>query len=227
MKISIISAFPNAFSFLQESINKRAQEKGAVELNVVNLMNFGSGKWSKIDDRPFGGGAGMVIGVEPIYEAIKSLQLEPMREDRNVEDTKIVMTSARGETWTQNSAENYTALAHLVIICGHYEGIDHRVVEHFVDSEISIGNYILSGGEPAAMVITDSIVRLLPGVLGNDESIKDETQFFQDHKLTEYPVYTRPEIFMAGDQKLIVPEILLSGNHGEVEKWKEENRKKI
>ncbi len=231
MKITIISAFPNAFSFLHESINKRAQEKGLLELNIINLLDFGVGKWKKIDDKPFGGGAGMVIGIEPVFNALKSLGIEPLKDKRSkIKDLrqKIVITSARGITWNQSQAEEYSSqIDELVIICGHYEGIDHRVVEHFVDKEISVGNYILSGGELPAMIITDSIVRLLPGVLGNEDSIADETAFFENHKLTEYPVYTRPESFEVEGKELSVPEILLSGNHGEISKWKESQRKKI
>ncbi len=224
MKITIISAFPNAFSFLNESINKRAQEKGIIELKILNLLDFGSGKWNKIDDKPFSGGAGMVIGIEPVYKALMSINFEPLKQKRSNENKKLLITSARGVTWKQDLAKEHSKLDEIVILCGHYEGIDHRVVEHFVDSEISIGNYILSGGEPAAMIITDSIVRLLPGVLGNEESIEDETEFFDDHKLTEYPVYTRPEVFNADGVELKVPDVLLSGNHQEVAKWREENR---
>lgn len=231
MKISIISAFPNAFSFLNESINKRAVEKGALELNVVNLLDFGVGKWKKIDDKPFGGGAGMVIGIEPVYNSLKSIGIEPLKDKRSkIKDLrqKIVMTSAQGMTWNQSAAEKYSKeIDELVIICGHYEGIDNRVSDYIVDERISVGNYILSGGELPAMIITDSIVRLLPGVLGNEESIKDETQFFEDHKLAEYPVYTRPEVFSADGVDLSVPEILLSGNHGAVDKWREEKRSVI
>lgn len=223
MKITIISAFPNAFSFLQESINKRAQEKGLLDLKIVNLLDFGIGQWKKIDDKPFGGGAGMVLQVEPIYRALKSLNAI---DNDNVE---VILTSARGETWNQQIAENYsTQEKELVIICGHYEGVDQRIIDAFVDKEISIGNFILSGGEPAAMIMVDSITRLLDGVVGNEESIKDETAFFEDHKITEYPHYTRPEVFVTDEGKeLKTPDVLLSGHHAEIEKWKEENKTKV
>ena len=226
MKIKIISAFPNAFSYLNESIIKNAKVKGKVHLEIINLLDFGVGRWKKIDDKPFGGGAGMVIGVEPIYNALKSLNIEPLREKRQDELTKIIITSTKGETWTQSSAKTYSNFKELIIVCGHYKGIDSRVIEYFVDFEVSIGNYILSGGELPAMVITDSIVRLIPGVLGNIESIKDETKYFADYKINEYPVYTRPEVFKAGNMNLYVPKILLSGNHKDIIRWREDQKER-
>ncbi|MCA9381334.1 tRNA (guanosine(37)-N1)-methyltransferase TrmD [Candidatus Dojkabacteria bacterium] len=223
MKITIISAFPNAFSFLSESINKRAQEKGLLDLKIINLLDFGLGEWKKIDDKPFGGGAGMVLQVEPIYRALKSINAI------DNDDVEVILTSARGETWNQKMAENYSiSEKEIVIICGHYEGVDQRVIDNFVDIEISIGNFILSGGEPAAMIMVDSITRLLDGVVGNEESIKDETEFLEDHKLIEYPHYTRPEVFITDEGKeLKTPDVLLSGHHAEIEKWKNNNRSRI
>ncbi|MCA9386438.1 tRNA (guanosine(37)-N1)-methyltransferase TrmD [Candidatus Dojkabacteria bacterium] len=223
MKITIISAFPNAFSFLNESINKRAQEKELLDLKIVNLLDFGVGEWKKIDDKPFGGGAGMVLQVEPLYKALKSINAI---DNENVE---VILTSARGETWNQQMAENYSASEkELVIICGHYEGVDQRIIDNFVDKEISIGNFILSGGEAAAMVMVDSITRLIEGVVGNEQSIKDETEFLDDHKIAEYPHYSRPEVFVTDEGKeLKVPDILLSGHHAEIDKWKNSNKLRI
>ena len=223
MKIDIITAFPKSFSFLSESIPKRAQQKGLVEISFLNLMDFGTGKWNKIDDRPYGGGEGMLIGVDPVYKALKSIGAYP-----NTKNIKVVITGAGGEEWSQSKAESYSRdIEHLVIICGHYEGIDHRVKEEFVDEEISIGNYILSGGELASMVMVDSMVRLIPGVLGNDMSAIRETTFHKDYRSIEPPVYTRPGSFTTEEGKeLKVPEILLSGDHVKVEEWRKDNAEK-
>lgn len=224
MKITIITAFPGSFSFLKESIPMRAQKKNKVQIEYLNLIDFGKGKWNKIDDRPYGGGEGMLMQVEPIYKALKSIGVYPDR-DKN---TKVLITTARGQEWTQSIAEKYASkVNHMVIICGHYEGVDHRVVEEFVDAEISIGRYILSGGELGAMVIADSIIRLLPDVLGNEISPKNETKFESEFKLAEHPQYTRPAIFKTKEGKeLSVPDILLSGDHKELEAWKKRNTKK-
>lgn len=222
MKISIITAFPNSFAPLKESIVKRAGEKNLLELNILNLRDFASDERKTIDDRPFGGGAGMLLQIEPIYKALKSLNIYPTRDEK----TKVVLMSVKGKTWNQSMASDHSKLGHLVIICGHYEGVDNRVVENLIDSEISIGNFILSGGELAAMVVTDSIVRLIDGVLGNNESAVTETSFFNGGKRSEHPQYTRPEVFKTEEgEEWSVPKVLLSGNHGEIEKWKEENSK--
>ncbi len=218
-KLYIITAFPNSFTPLKESIVKRAQEKKLVELDIVDLKKFGEGRWNKIDDRPFGGGAGMLLEVGPIYRALKSINFYPTRP----QNSKILLTSARGADWEQGRAKHFAQkVDNLVIICGHYEGVDNRVVEHLIDEEVSIGNYILSGGELASMVIVDSIIRLLPGALGNEESAEFETQFKPDGtKHTEHPQYTRPEIFKTDEgEEWNVPKILLSGNHAEIDKWK-------
>ncbi len=237
MKISIITAFPKAFSYLSESIPKRAQEKGKVEIEIVDLKEYGLGKWKKIDDKPYSGGAGMVLMFEPIANALKSVKLQnpSIKSQRNTNSKKfktqnskprtlVLLTSAKGSNWTQGKAKNSLDIEHLIIICGHYEGIDERVAEYLADEEICIGPYILSGGELASMVITDSIVRLIDGVVGNEDSIIDETSFGLDGKVSEYPHYTRPEILEIDGKKLSVPQVLLSGNHAEIEKWKEQNR---
>lgn len=243
MRFDIITAFPNAFSYLQESIPKRAQEKGKVEINIVDLRQFGIGKWRKLDDRPFGGGAGMVLQVEPIYKALKSLGVEKTTtssklKTQNSEQSnsqqpaarsRIYLMSARGKTWHQKHAEqSIQELDRIVLICGHYEGVDQRVVDHLIDEEISIGNFILSGGELASMVIVDSITRLIDDVVGKKESIERETSFGEEYKEIEYPHYTRPEIFTTDEgEKWSVPDILRSGNHADIEDWKKENTKKV
>jgi len=224
MTIDIITIFPRAFSFLDESIPKRAQEKGTVEINIIDLKKYGLGKWNKVDDKPYGGGAGMLMMVEPIYNCLKDIGAYPKKSEKE----RIYIMSARGENWNQSKAEKSLDLDRLVLICGHYEGADQRVVDNFVDEEVSIGNYILSGGELAAQVITDSIVRLIPGVVGNEGSIARETAFGNGEKRIEHPHYTKPEVFKTDDgEELIVPSVLLSGNHAEIEKWREESTKEL
>lgn len=221
MKFSIITAFPNSFAPLKESIVKRSQDKGLVEINIVDLRNFTDDSRKTIDDKPFGGGAGMLLQVEPVYRALKSIGVYPDRDER----TRVLLTSARGFTWSQSQAEGFKDnFEHIVIICGHYEGVDHRVVEHLVDAEVSIGNFILSGGELASMIIVDSIVRLIPGVVGKEESVAIETEFTDEGKFIEYPHYSRPEVFKTDEgEEWGVPSVLLSGNHAEIEKWRKEN----
>jgi tRNA (guanine37-N1)-methyltransferase len=199
-------------------------EKGKITINIHDLKKWGDGKWKKIDDKPFGGGAGMLLQIEPIYKALKEIGVYPDRDDK----TKVVLTSARGDQWDQDKVVDYRdKLDRLIIICGHYEGVDYRVVEHLIDGEVRIGNYILSGGEIAASVIVDTIARTVPGVVGNEESILDETSFQDsDIRTSEYPQYTRPENFVNDEgEEWSAPEILLSGNHAEIEKWREKNRK--
>lgn len=225
MKFYIITAFPNSFTPLFESIVKRAQDKKLIEINIIDLKNFGHGKWKKIDDKPFGGGAGMLLKIEPIYLALKSIGFYPKKPA----ESKVILTSARGKTWDQSIAETYSKqIKEVVIICGHYEGVDQRVIDHLIDEEISIGNYILSGGELASMILVDSITRLIDGSLGNLESAKTETIFNPDGtKKIEYPQYTRPEVFKTEENdEWLVPKVLLSGNHSEIDKWKE-NQKKL
>lgn len=224
MQFDIVTAFPGSFSNLKESIVKRAVEKGKITINIHDLKKWGDGKWKKIDDKPFGGGAGMLLQIEPIYKALKEIGVYPDRDDK----TKVVLTSARGDQWDQDKVVDYRdKLDRLIIICGHYEGVDYRVVEHLIDGEVRIGNYILSGGEIAASVIVDTIARTVPGVVGNEESILDETSFQDsDIRTSEYPQYTRPENFVNDEgEEWSAPEILLSGNHAEIEKWREKNRK--
>jgi tRNA (guanine37-N1)-methyltransferase len=222
MKIDILTLFPNSFSFLQESIIKRAKESGAVEITIHNIRDNATDKHKTADDRPFGGGPGMLMKFEPIYRSMKALGVYPKKEG-----VKVLFTSPKGRKWTQALAQEYSSsVQHLVILCGHYEGVDQRVVDELVDEEISIGDYVLSGGELPAQVIVDSIVRLIPGVLGNEESPIKETAFEDDSVIPEAPQYTRPEVFITDEGKeLKVPEILLSGHHGEIEKWRQERQK--
>lgn len=207
MRIDIISAVPELLlGPLNHSIPKRAQEKGLLELHIHNLHKFGIGKYRQIDDYPFGGGAGMVLKPEPLAAAILSLTKE--REYQH-----IIYTSPDGEHFNQPRANQLSLLENIIIICGHYKGIDQRIRDEYVTLEISLGDFVLSGGEIAACAITDAVVRLLPGVIGNEESALSDS--FQDQLLAP-PLYTRPESF----QGKSVPEILLSGNHAKIESWR-------
>jgi tRNA (guanine37-N1)-methyltransferase len=211
MKITILTLFPEYFtSALQASILKRAQLQGQVEFTIVNIRDFAHDKHKVTDDRPFGGGPGMVMKVEPI-----ALALESLPQSSN---SRTILTSAKGQVFTQQIATSYAALDSLVIICGHYEGVDERVAEHLVDEEVRIGDYVLTGGEPAALVIADAVTRLLPGVLGNEASPKGESH--SEPSVLGYPQYTRPEEFRGWK----VPEVLLGGHHKEIEAWRETHR---
>lgn len=192
---------------MNESIMWRAQDKNFVDLEIVDMRNFGIDERRTVDDRPYGGGAGMVIRVDVIDKALKFLKIKP-----KTKGVKIVMTDAGGEKFTQKKAYSYSKLNHLVIICGHYEGIDHRVHENLVDDIISIGDYVLTGGEIPAMVIADSVTRLIPNVI-KPESLKEESH---SNMGSEYPQYTRPPLYNGWG----VPEVLLTGNHGEINKWR-------
>lgn len=208
MKIDIITLFPKMFvGPLNESIMWRAQDKNFIELNIVDLKQYGITERKTVDDRPYGGGAGMILRVDVIHNALKGINAKP-----KTAGTKIVVLDAGGEKFTQKKAYEYSELERLVLICGRYEGIDHRVHENFVDDIVSIGDYVLTGGEIPAMVITDAVTRLIPDVI-KPKSLEEESHSDMD---SEYPQYTRPEVY----EDLKVPEILLTGNHGEIDKWR-------
>lgn len=205
MKIIFLTLFPEIFpTFLNFSILKRAQEKGLVEFEVVNLREFGLGVHKNVDDRPYGGGAGMVLKADVLSSALSKIKTR---------NTRIVLTSASGTPYKQSTARILSGDSDLVIICGHYEGIDQRFIDKFVDMEISIGDYVLTGGELPALVIADSITRLLPGVLEKEEATREES--FEEN-LLEYPHYTRPEEF----EGIKIPEVLVSGNHQQIKLWR-------
>lgn len=209
MKIDILTLFPEMFGeVFGQSIVKRAIEKQKLEINLHNLRDYSTDSYKSVDDRPYGGGAGMVMRVDVIDRAIEALRTP---------EAVIVVTDAGGEKYSQRTAEKLAALKHLIIVCGHYEGIDHRVHEHLANRIISIGNYVLSGGEIPAMVIVDSVARLIPNVLGNAESLTEESH--NNDGETEYPQYTRPEEYKGWK----VPEILLSGDHKKIKKWRDES----
>jgi tRNA (guanine37-N1)-methyltransferase len=212
MRIDIITIFPKMFApVLNESIIKRAQAKGKAEINVHNLRDYTLDKHRKVDDRPFGGGSGMVMNAEPIFRAIEALKEKRKKSAKS--ETKVILLSPQGSKLNQRIAERLASYGHLILICGHYEGVDERVREYAVDEEISIGDYILTGGELPAMVLLDCIVRLIPGVLGDKNSLNFES--FEGN-LLEYPQYTRPVNFRG----MKVPAVLLSGDHTKIESWR-------
>lgn len=212
MQIDILSLFPEYFEGpFNVSILKRAQEKGLIHIDLINIRDFGEGRWKKVDDRPYGGGPGMVLMPGPVTKAVRSVKKE---------NTHVIYLSPQGKLLDVKNCQRLATYPHLVCVCGHYEGIDQRVIEAQVDEEISIGNYILTNGCLASIVLVDAVVRFIPGVLGNEDSLLDES--FQEDGVCEGPCYTRPEIF----EGKCVPKILLSGNHAEARKWKKKVRKK-
>ncbi len=211
MQIDIITLFPKMFvGPMTESIMWRAQDKNFLNLNIVDLKEFGIDERRTVDDRPYGGGAGMILRVDVIDNALKSLNVK-----KGMPNTKIVVLDAGGEKFNQAKAYEYSKIERLILICGRYEGIDHRVHEYFADEIISIGDYVLTGGEIPAMVIADTVTRLIPNVI-KPESLAEESHSGFD---SEYPQYTRPEDYNG----LKVPEILLTGDHGKIEKWRKGN----
>ena len=211
MKIDILTLFPNSFEPLKESILDRATKKNLIEINVINIREFSTDKHKKCDDYTFGGGEGLLMTPQPLFDCIESVLDD---------DAYVIYMSPKGNTFNQAKAKALADKKHLILICGHYEGIDQRVIDTFVDEEISIGDYVLTGGELPSMVVTDAVCRLLPEVLGNENSSVNET--FSEN-LLEYPQYTRPAEFRG----MKVPEVLLSGNHGEITKWRREQSEKL
>ena len=207
MNIQVLSLFPPMFDgVFQHSIMKKAQDKGAVSLGVVDIREFADNK-RQVDDYPFGGGAGMVLKPEPVFNAVESIT--------EGKKPRVILMCPQGERFTQKKAEELASEEELVFICGHYEGYDERIREHLVTDEISIGDFVLTGGELAAMTVIDSVVRLLPGVLGNSDSpVRDSFST----GLLEHPHYTRPANF----REMAVPAVLTSGNHAKIEQWREE-----
>lgn len=210
MKFDVLTLFPEMFDNLKQSIIGRAQEKELIEINTTNIRDFSENKHKKVDDTPYGGGAGMVMMPDVVYRAYQSVKNE---------NAKVIYMSPQGKRLDQKKVEDLSKESHLIILCGHYEGIDQRVIDKIVDEEISIGDYVLTGGEIPAMVLIDSVSRYVKGVLKED-SIKEESF---SNGLLEYPQYTRPEVF-EGEK---VPEVLLSGNHQNIDKWRKEKSLEI
>ncbi|MDP3059016.1 MAG: tRNA (guanosine(37)-N1)-methyltransferase TrmD [bacterium] len=212
MRIDVLTLFPEMFqSVLNSSIIKRAIDKGLVKINLINIRDYAPGKHRVVDDSPYGGGAGMVMKAEPIV-----LAAEAVFETQRREQCRVLLMSPCGRVFSQNKAAELAQQSHLMLICGHYEGVDERVREMIVDEDISIGDYILTGGELPSLVVIDSVVRLLPGVLGSVASNQEES--FGEGGLLEYPQYTRPYEFRG----FKVPDVLLSGNHKEVSNWRKQ-----
>jgi tRNA (guanine37-N1)-methyltransferase len=228
MKIDIVTLFPEICRVpLGESIMKRAQTNGIVDLSIHNLRDWTTDKHHVADDAPFGGGQGMVMKPEPIFAAVEELKKQTSNAQRptpinreqalNVQlrSPKVILMSPAGRAFDQEMATELSRESHLIIICGHYEGVDHRVVEHLVDLEVSVGDYVLTNGAIAAVVLVDAVVRLMPGALGHEQSAVDDSF---SRGLLEAPQYTRPAEFRSWK----VPNVLLSGNHAEIEKWRKE-----
>ncbi len=208
MRFDILTLFPDMFDpIIKESITGRAIQKGIIEINTVNIRYFSKNKHGKTDDYPYGGGSGMLMTAQPIYDACmqtkKGLTYNP----------KVIYMTPQGNTLNQQKVKEFSLLDGLMLLCGHYEGVDERVVDEIIDEQISIGDYVLTGGELPAMVLIDAVSRMLPGVLSGEDAYTLESHY---DKVLEYPQYTRPEVFMGNT----VPQILLSGNHEEIRKWK-------
>ena len=203
MKFDVLTLFPEMFESLNQSIIGKGKEKGLIDINLVNIRDFSKNKHKQVDDTPYGGGAGMVMKADVVYDAYKSLKAAK---------AKVIYMSPQGKVLNQNKVQSLAKEEHIILLCGHYEGIDQRVLDEIVDEEISIGDYVLTGGEIPAMVLIDSVSRYVDGVI-KKESIEEESF---SNGLLEYPQYTRPETFLNSK----VPEVLLSGNHQNIEKWR-------
>jgi tRNA (guanine37-N1)-methyltransferase len=217
MRIDVITIFPGMFdAVMGESIIKLALEKGVAEINIIDLRLFSKDKHRKVDDKPFGGGPGMVMSAEPFFEAVNYVRRKT--KDFRLK-TRVILLTPKGSTFGHSMALKFSGYEHIVLLCGHYEGIDERVNE-LVDEEVSIGDFILTGGEIPAMVVIDAVIRLLPGALGNEESSRDES--FSENTL-EHPHYTRPAVYKG----MKVPDVLLSGDHDKIKKWRKKQSMKI
>ena len=215
MLFQIISVLPEAFGYLDQSIIGRGQEQNHFQIKIHDLRDWSLNKQRRIDDTPYGGGPGMVMQAEPIAKALAAIKTK-------YKNKKIVLLSAKGQTWTQARARQYSKLDEVIMICGRYEGVDERI-NNLIDEEISVGNYVLTGGELGAMIMVDSIARLLPGVLGNADSLLQESHGRVGQ--LEYPQYTKPEVVKLAGKDYKVPEVLLSGNHQKIAKWRQEHMK--
>lgn len=218
MKISVLTLFPEMFqSPFDHSIVKRAIERNLIEIRYINIRDFGLGKHKTVDDKPYGGGKGMLLRVDVVHSAIEFAKDKTLTNDQQ----KIFLLDARGETFTQQTAQKLSLLSHLILVCGHYEGVDERI-EQFIDGKISIGNYVLTGGEIPAMVLVDSVSRLVKGVLDEEATEHESFSLKENIDVLEHPQFTRPPEY----NREKVPETLTSGNHAEIDAWKKTHSKK-
>jgi len=209
VRIDVLTIFPDAISpFVRASLLGKALERGLVDIRVHDLRDYATNKHRKVDDEPYGGGVGMVMTPEPFFAAV-----EAIAPDRTRDDPRVILLSPQGRRFEQRVVKELAALPWIVLLCGRYEGVDERVAEHLADEELSIGDYVLAGGEAASLVVIDAVTRTVPGVVGEPESVARES--FEDGRL-DHPHFTRPESFRG----MRVPEVLLSGNHGEIERWR-------
>jgi tRNA (guanine37-N1)-methyltransferase len=217
LRIDIITLFPESFeSMLDSSILARAIKLKKIKVNLYQLRNFAKNKWKKVDDKPFGGGAGMLMTCQPLFDAIKKIKGHSKKK------IPVIYFTPRGEKFDQPMAEKFAEkLERVILVCGHYEGVDQRFIDACVDEEISIGDFVLTGGELPALIWVDAVARLISGVVGKSESVEEESFSAKLDRKKEYPHYTRPEIFRG----LSVPRVLLSGDHGEIRKWRKKSTK--
>jgi tRNA (guanine37-N1)-methyltransferase len=230
MQFNIITIFPKIFdSYLKETFIKKAQEKGLIKINIHNLRKWAKDKHKTVDDRPFGGGLGMVVKLEPIFRAVSSLtklKIKNLKLKITDKNSKIILFTPRGRKFNQQLAYKLSKLNRIIFICGRYEGVDERVARHIADIELSIGDYDLMGGELPAMVVMEAVSRLIPGVLGKPQLLKE--RITKEKGFIEYPQYTRPEIFSPKrGVKWRVPKILLSGKHQKIAEWRKKRAKTI
>lgn len=225
MKFNIITIFPDAIKpYLDSAILWRAQNEGLIEINIINLRDYTNDRRKTVDDTPYGGGAGMIMKAEPIFKALESARNASPKNVRNAHvrsQQRIILTSAKGKQFNQTMAKKYAKLDELTIICGRYEGVDQRVADKLCDEEVSIGSFVLAGGEIASLAIVEATARNIKEVLGNSESLKEESFSDKSHKYKEYPQYTKPEVF----NEWKVPKVLLSGNHKKIKEWREKHSK--
>jgi tRNA (guanine37-N1)-methyltransferase len=215
MKFDIITIFPSLFdSFLKESLIEKAILKKHIQINVHDLRRWTDDNHKTVDEKPFGGGSGMVMKIGPIYKAVKELKKEG----------KVILFTPRGKKFNQKKAHDLSKFSQIIMICGRYEGVDERVAKYIADEEISLGDYVLMGGELPAMIVTEVVSRLIPGVIGKDNFLKERKK---EEGFLEYPQYTRPEVFLVNDKERKVPKVLLSGDHKKIEDWKNKKGKII
>lgn len=223
IKFDIITIFPEFFDcFLKESLIKKARAKSLIEINIHNLRDWASDKHKSVDDKPFGGGRGMVMRLEPIYKAVKDIK----KKGQSKKKTAVILFSPRGKRFTQKMATEFSSFKQIIMICGRYEGIDERAAKYIADINLSLGSFVLMGGEIPAMAVVEAVSRLLPGVIGKSGEVKE--RITEKGGFAEYPQYTRPEEFLPKKgEKWPVPKVLLSGNHKKIEQWRKKHSKII